>query len=110
MTSQKLLSKITPDTFSEATIAEVKNIIGTSTVITPELAEHITECLEREIDADLQDVELDPEVASTLELELSVELAAAERNAKEAQEQVEKNLNSLLDMSKRVDVLERLHG
>ena len=109
MTTQTFLSKLTPGLFSDVTLQQVHTIIGSATEITPELAAQLTACLEREIDDSLKNVVLEPETEAALDLELTIELAAAEEEAQKANELVENNLSTLQDMSKKVDVLERLH-
>jgi adenylosuccinate lyase len=110
MTTQEFLSKLTPDIFSEPTRMEVQNILGTATEITPELADQVAECLEREIDAALQDVEVDSARVQAIEAKAAADLAAVEETVNKNFAVIQQNVSQLVDMSKKVDVLERLHS
>ena len=109
MTTQEFLSQLTDGSFSDSTIQEARAIIGDATELTPELAAKVAECLEREIEEDLKDVEIDPADATALEQELATELAAIEAATAKGYATAEKSLQDLVDMSQKVDVLERLH-
>ena len=110
MTTQEFLSQLTEGTFSEATIQEVHTIVGDATEMSHELAAKVAECLEREIEDELKDVEIDPATATALEQELATELASIEEITAKGYAIAEKNLQELVDMSQKVDVLERLHS
>ncbi len=110
MTTQEFLSQFSDGLFSEAVMQEIMDIIGSSTEITPELATQLAEVLEREIDEDLKDVEVDPVTLHELENKLETELKILEDDMSKTQETFDSNMSELVDMSKKVDVLERLHS
>ena len=110
MNPQEFLSQIPPDTFSEATLQEVRAIIGDATEMTPEMADRVAECMEREMDEDLKDVEVDPAAVAILEQKLEADLAQIDAMTDAGTAAVEKDLQELADMSQKVDVLERLHS
>jgi hypothetical protein len=110
MTTQELDSLITPGAFSEATMQKVHGLIGSASELTPEMVEQIMECLANEMDEELKDVELDPETEKEIEDEANAQIAEVDALAEENYQSTQQNLNELIDMSKKVDVLERLHS
>ncbi len=109
MTTQEFLADLANEPFSDATKAEVASIIGTETVLTPDLLIKITECLEADVDEDLKDVEIDQAEADQLQKELDETLKAIEAEAVAAEAEMEKDVRELDELAQKVDVLERLH-
>jgi predicted DNA-binding protein len=109
MDTQEFLSIITADAFSEETMQKVHAVIGDSTKVTVDMVAQVSEILEHEIDDNLKDVEVDPEVLQALQNEADTQIAQADALANETYEIVQRNLSELIDLSKKVDVLERLH-
>jgi len=110
MTTQEFFQSLEASAFSEQTKHYIKAAIGDADEFTPEIKETVLFLMENDIEADLADVSIDTAEAAQIEQELETELDRIEQSATEDVATVEREVNELIDMSKKVDVLERLHS
>ena len=109
MTTSEFLVEFANEPFTESTKAAVIALIGDASEITPELSLAIASLLEDELENDLKDITIDPVEVEKLTKQLETELLTIEQEASADEATMEQEVRELDDLSKKVDVLERLH-
>jgi hypothetical protein len=110
MNTQQFLADFEKEPFSAETKAQVISLIGTATEVSSEMFMSITEILQSELENDLKGVSLEADEVQKLQEELENGLRAIEEEAAVDQGVVAQEIGELDDLSKRIDILEKLHS
>jgi hypothetical protein len=110
MNPTKFLADLEKEPFSDETKTTVKSIIGDAPELTPELLMLITEVLQDDVERDLAGIPVDSDEVLKIQQELEQGLLAIEQEASADEAVMEEEVQELADLSKKVDILERLHA